>query len=218
MPSGPPTAPMHYPPPPATPKKGLGAGAIIAIILGVLAVLCGGLVVAVALSGNKPTTSSGTDGQPGGTTQTGTTQPGTTQPGNNGTAVAAAGSTVRDGKFEFKVAKVECGKKKVGNDVLGKTAQGQFCLVTLSIKNIGTEARTFDSSSQSAYDAAGAKYDTDGAASLYANPNGEAFLNGINPGNQVTAVIVFDVPTTVKLSTLELHDSAFSGGAKVAVG
>ena len=54
-------------------------------------------------------------------------------------------------------------------------------------------------------------------AGMYANPDGETFLEDINPGNQITAVIVFDVAAGMKLVTLEVHDSAFSRGAKVAL-
>src|SRR5262245_21771627 len=47
------------------------------------------------------------------------------------------GQPVRDGKFEFTVQSVKCGVSQVGEDPLTKTAQGQFCLVTISVKNIG---------------------------------------------------------------------------------
>lgn len=39
------------------------------------------------------------------------------------------GSPVRDGKFEFTVGKVDCGKSRIGSVDFGVRAQGQFCLV-----------------------------------------------------------------------------------------
>ncbi|VFA96619.1 Telomeric repeat-binding factor 2 [Nocardia cyriacigeorgica] len=39
----------------------------------------------------------------------------------------------------------------------------------------------------------------------------------INPGNSVDVTIVFDVPVDTVPAALELHDSMFSGGAKVAL-
>jgi hypothetical protein len=39
------------------------------------------------------------------------------------------GTKVRDGKFEFTVRKVECGKSRIGSTDFGTTAQGQFCFV-----------------------------------------------------------------------------------------
>ncbi|MEV0329310.1 DUF4352 domain-containing protein [Micromonospora echinospora] len=68
----------------------------------------------------------------------------------------------------------------------------------------------FDGSSQKAYAADDIEYSTDGAAAAYAKKNAETFLDDIDPGNQVTGVIVFDIPKGVKLTKLELHDSPFS--------
>ncbi|ATO13240.1 DUF4352 domain-containing protein [Micromonospora sp. WMMA2032] len=130
---------------------------------------------------------------------------------------AKVGQPARDGKFEFTVKSAKCGVSKVGTSMLGTQAQGQFCLVTLNVKNIGKESQMFDGSSQKAYGANGTEYSADGSAALYANKNAETFLNDINPGNQVTGVVVFDIPKNVKLAKLELHDSPFSGGVTVSL-
>ncbi|MEV8516299.1 hypothetical protein [Dactylosporangium sp. NPDC051484] len=42
-------------------------------------------------------------------------------------------------------------------------------------------------------------------------------MEKINPGNQVSVIVVFDVAANVKLVTLEVHDSSFSRGAKVVL-
>ncbi|MDT0532306.1 DUF4352 domain-containing protein [Micromonospora sp. DSM 115977] len=131
---------------------------------------------------------------------------------------AKVGQPARDGKFEFTVKSSKCGVAKVGDSVLGEKAQGQFCLITINVKNIGKEAQMFDGSSQKAYAADGTEYSSDTGAAIYANKNAETFLNDINPGNQVTGVVVFDIPKKVKLTKLELHDSPFSGGVTVALG
>lgn len=130
---------------------------------------------------------------------------------------AKIGQPARDGKFEFTVKSAKCGVSKVGTSMVGAKAQGQFCLVTLNVKNIGKESQMFDGSSQKAYAANGTEYSADGSAALYANKNAETFLNDINPGNQVTGVVVFDIPKDVKLAKLELHDSPFSGGVTVSL-
>ncbi|MET8252149.1 DUF4352 domain-containing protein [Micromonospora sp. NPDC005197] len=131
---------------------------------------------------------------------------------------AKVGEAARDGKFEFTVKSSKCGVAKIGTDLIGAKAQGQFCLVTLNVKNIGKEAQMFDGSSQKAYAADGTEYSADTGAAIYANKNAETFLNDINPGNQVNGVVVFDIPKNVKLAKLELHDSMFSGGVDVALG
>lgn len=130
--------------------------------------------------------------------------------------LSGIGEAVQDGKFEFTVSSIECGKTSVGtNQYLTKQAQGQFCLLNLSIKNIGTEAQTFDSSNVYLFDASDAKFSADSSASMYANPEGSTFLNQINPGNSVTGSVVFDLPTDKTPVVAELHDSMFSGGVKV---
>ncbi|WP_326564000.1 DUF4352 domain-containing protein [Micromonospora peucetia] len=130
---------------------------------------------------------------------------------------AKIGQPARDGKFEFTVKSSKCGVAKVGTSMLGDKAQGQFCLVTVNVKNIGKEAQMLDSSSQKAYAADGTEYSSDTEAGLYANEDQSTFFEEINPGNQVTGVFVFDIPKSVKLTKLELHDSMFSGGVTVAL-
>ncbi len=130
--------------------------------------------------------------------------------------LAKIGQPVRDGKFEFTVTSIDCGKNSVGtNEYLTKQAQGQFCLLNLTVKNIGNESQTFSDSGQLLFDANGNKYSSDSGASFYANPSGSTFLNQINPGNSVTGAVVFDIPKGVTPTQAELHDSAFSGGVKV---
>lgn len=152
----------------------------------------------------------------GNKTNTSTSSNDNKQASENKPSTAKIGEVARDGKFEFTVASVECGKASAGtNEYLTKQAQGQFCFVNVTVKNIGNEAQTFDSSSQYLYDAANAKFSADGTASLYANPQGSTFLNQINPGNSVSGILVFDLPKDKTPTTAELHDSAFSGGVKV---
>jgi hypothetical protein len=128
------------------------------------------------------------------------------------------GTPAQDGKFEFTVSGVECGVEQVGSEFLNETAQGQFCLVTMSVKNIGNEAQLFDSSSQKGITNTGAKVDANGAASLYANEEAQSFLESINPGNSLKdVVIVFDIAPDQNLDAVELHDSPFSGGVTVSL-
>ncbi len=137
---------------------------------------------------------------------------------DNKSEVAKVGQAARDGKFEFTVKGMKCGEKSVGNEFLKAKAQGQFCRVSLTIKNIGDEAQTLDSTSQYAFNAQGQKYSSDSEAAIYAqsdNNSSTAWFDEINPGNTVKGDIFFDVPAGVKPVKLELHDSAFSGGVTV---
>jgi hypothetical protein len=121
----------------------------------------------------------------------------------------------RDGKFEFTVTTVKCGATSVGSDLLSEKAQGEYCLVDVTVKNIGDVPQMFDGSSQKAFDAKGAEYSHDGVAEMYANEGNATFLETINPGNQVKGRLVFDVPKDTALTEVMLHDSPFSGGVRV---
>jgi hypothetical protein len=130
---------------------------------------------------------------------------------------AKVGDAVRDGKFEFTVQSIECGKSSVGaSQYLTKTAQGQYCLLKVSIKNIGDEKQSLLSSNQYLYNASGQKYSADDTATIYNSPNtSSSWYNDINPGNSVNGEIVFDLPKDQTPTSAELHDSAFSNGVKV---
>lgn len=137
-------------------------------------------------------------------------------PAQDKPAGTKVGQPARDGKFEFTVTKVKCGVSRVGTQYLGEKAQGQFCLVTVKVKNIAKEAQTFSSGSQLAFGADGAEFEADSAAGIYIE-NNDTLFNNINPGNSVTGVLVFDIPKNAQLAKLELHDSPFSGGVVVTV-
>lgn len=129
------------------------------------------------------------------------------------------GEAARDGKFEFTVKSVECGKTEVvspDSDALRKSAQGQFCVMALSVKNIGDKQQGFFSMNQKLLDVANKQYATDDVATTYNSPMSQQnSWAQINPGNSIDATIVFDIPKDAIATTAELHDSAYSGGVKV---
>ncbi len=133
------------------------------------------------------------------------------------TTVAKLNEPARDGKFEFTVTSIKCAVPSVSDDsgYLSKSAQGQYCEMGVTVKNIGDEAQMFDGSNQYLYNASNQKYTYDSTATLYANPSNSTFLNNINPGNTASGTVVFDLPQGVTPTTAELHDSSLSGGIKV---
>lgn len=129
---------------------------------------------------------------------------------------ASIGDPVRDGKFEFTVTKIRKGVDSIGDQYLGTKAQGQFVLVSVTVKNIGDEPQSFFGDNQYLFDAGGRKYSADSEAAVYLDDS-KSLYEEINPGNEVKGTVIFDVPKDAKLKTLELHDSAFSGGIKVSI-
>ena len=143
---------------------------------------------------------------------------------NNGSEEAAAtaetakiGSAVRDGKFEFVVKSIECGKTVVGADYLTKQPQGQFCLLALRVTNIGDTQQYFSDSDQKLLNSEGTQYSPDSTATLYHSNNSNVWLAQINPGNSVEGVLVFDIPKDQTPTHAQLHDSFMSNGVKVSL-
>jgi hypothetical protein len=128
------------------------------------------------------------------------------------------GTSVRDGVFEFTVLSLSCGHNEIVNGWLRATPQGQFCLGELRVTNIGGSPQRFADGNQKAYGPDGKTYAADTGAGVVANGNGDAIWNVVNPGNSLTAKVVFDLPPGGTIVWLEVHDSAFSRGVKVWVG
>lgn len=124
------------------------------------------------------------------------------------------GQPAADGDFSFVVNGVDCSLTEIGTQYFSTTAQGQFCVVDLTITNIGDEAQSFFGDNAKLFNAQGQKFSADGEAAIYLQDSSSLYEE-INPGNTLTSKMVFDVPAGTAPTAIELHDSAFSGGVKV---
>ena len=127
---------------------------------------------------------------------------------------ASLNQAARDGKFEFVVKNIECGQRQIGSADFGTTAQGRFCFVSMSVRNIGDEPQSLFGDNQYLFDANGKKYSADTEAAIWAD-EANSIYEEINPGNQLEGVVIFDIPQDVQPVKIELHDSAFSNGVAV---
>jgi hypothetical protein len=201
--------PVGSPPYAAPQKKSKKTLYIVLGVVGSFLLLCGGCGAAFTGGTGDVATSPGRAAAQASPTAGGRASAGRA-------ATVGVGKPVRDGNFQFTVTKVRCGLGKVGsNPYLTKKAQGQFCVVTLTVTNIKTEPRMLNDFDQKAF-VGGSSYDADSTAGLYlSGDENSVWLNSINPGNTVAGRIVFDIPTGATLTKLELHDSGFSGGVDV---
>lgn len=124
-------------------------------------------------------------------------------------APAPAGSSVRDGKFEFQVLGVERGVTQIDDAFSPEIAKGEFFIVKLRVTNVGDEARSFSSTSQKLL-INGNEYK---ATSIMNN----GWMEDINPGLGIETQAVFDIPPGAQPTAIECHDSMFSGGASLAL-
>lgn len=129
--------------------------------------------------------------------------------------VVGLNQPVRDGDLEFQVSHLRCGLAEVGDPLVSQLAVGQFCVVGLAVRNLGTRPAVFHDNLQVAYGPAGQRFGVDSTAGLLANADQQAFLSEINPGNRVTGAIVYDIPPDSRIVRVRLRGSATSSGVEV---
>lgn len=196
--------------PPSTPKKRRW---LVPSLIGggiALALCCGGAIVALA---------SGEPEQASNTASDSTAVPTGASPGDTesaetdsgGVKTYKVGQAVRGGDFEFVVRGHKCGIAQVGSSYMNRKAQGAFCRVDISVKNVTKTAHLFHADGTvTAQDATGREYQADGEANIYGNKDGAGFLDEINPGNAIRAYVYFDVPKGTKLNTITFDAGLFT--------
>lgn len=215
MPYGPPagqTAPGMAPPPygypvapPLPPAKPFYKKTWFIVLAALLAVG----IIGSAASGGGDTAASGDQPSSGGTADSG-------DAGSGESSEIGMGQPAADGKFTFVVDKVDCSLTKIGDEYFNTTAQGTFCIVDLTITNTGDEPQSFFGDNAKLFNAEGQEYSADSEAAIYLKDS-ESLYSEINPGNTLKSRVVFDVPTGMDPSAIQLHDSMMSGGVTVSL-
>lgn len=103
-------------------------------------------------------------------------------------------------KFEFSLIAIECGRKELRdqNDNILATAQGEFCLASLRVRNAGREAGHPLGSVWRLF--------VDDRRFPVSRSYGEAFYENIFPGNSAEGLLVFDVPEGSDPTLLKLDE------------
>ena len=142
-----------------------------------------------------------------------TLTPAVPRPGKSVTGTAS----YRDGALEFVVLDTSRASH-VGdpsNPGLSMNAKGVFLVATLSIRNVGNAPLTVFDRDQTLIDNRGNTFVPSMAADIYANP--DVHSTRINPGEDLTVRIVFDVPGDTVPTKLLLRQSSSSRGVAVAL-
>ena len=119
-----------------------------------------------------------------------------------------------DGMFKFVVTEVETGLSTIGEGFTEEEAQGQFVVIHLSVTNVGDKAQTVYDGAQVLIDDQGRQHETSCAA-IWLDEG--LWLDAITPGNSMDGILVYDIPQDAVPTSLELHDSLFSGGVTVSL-
>jgi hypothetical protein len=186
--------------PPQEPKK--KRGVLKWVPLGILVAII--LVAALASAGGDD----GGTAAPSTSSAAKTTKPKPSEPPAEKTF--KMGQKAVDDNYQFK-----CGVSRVGDSYSNEKAQGQFCLVSLRVKNIGDDAINYSSENQALIDTKGKNYSPDDEAWIYLDDSD--VWGEINPGNTLKTVVPFDVPKKTKPDYLLLKAGVWgaSDGVKV---
>lgn len=116
------------------------------------------------------------------------------KPAKEEVKVAGIGEVVKVGDAEFIVNSTSTAKNVGGQ--FGSNAQGTYLLVNVTVKNVGNEAITTDTSFFKLK--AGEKtYEADSTASIHTDTDLKFFLQQVNPDISNTGTVVFDVTDEV---------------------
>jgi putative PIG3 family NAD(P)H quinone oxidoreductase len=129
----------------------------------------------------------------------------------------AVSGGARAGNFRFAIGELRCGVESIGPDGLAQRPSGQFCLLDVTVTNIGTEPELFDSGAQRAYDTNGVAYAVADQAAVFLNDRNPTLLNEIAPGDAVQGVLPFDVPEDVQLTEVSVHGSMSTPGVRITL-
>ena len=118
------------------------------------------------------------------------------------------GHEVIDGHFAFIVTQLNT------SPTFDRThAQGVYEIVSMAVRNLGSEAQFFEWAAQKLKDGAGREY----SASLMVPHLLGDVVNSVEPGQQVSLRLAFDVPPGTKPTQIVLHDSLSSHGVAVSL-
>ncbi|MFE9582924.1 DUF4352 domain-containing protein [Nocardia sp. NPDC006044] len=225
MPSGgqQPPQPGQFAPPPGygRPPKKSGGGKIVLIVVAVIVGLCGFGAVIAAVNGGDDKKADTTASSPAAAPVVGaageSAAPPPAKPSADKPSAPGLNTPVRDGKFEFVVTGVQVGLAEVGdNPYLQRKAQGAYTIVSMTVKNTSNKPQGFSPSDQYLFDTQNRKFENDSMAAINLQADTSMYAS-VNPGNTVTAQVVFDLPADAVPNHIMLHDSMFSGGAKVTL-
>jgi hypothetical protein len=129
------------------------------------------------------------------------------------------GEEVTAGDLVFIVKEVSQAKS-LGSSYSKSNAQGTFNIVTLTIKNVGKETITTDSSMMKIADSQGRKFDRSiegQTAKGLSQGKVDLFLQQVQPGLSVTGDIVFDLPDDATNLKLLVRGSMFGAEKQISL-
>ncbi len=121
-----------------------------------------------------------------------------------------------DGQLAFRIEESRCGVDVIGVAPDQFTANGQYCVYLVRVRNVGDQPRVLLANPQRAVDSNGKKHEPDVLASEGAGPRGNnSFPELLWRRQETTVAFVFDIDPAVSIVALEFHDLPWSNGVRV---
>jgi hypothetical protein len=132
------------------------------------------------------------------------------------TAMPHVGDPVWDEPFEFTVTRIECDVRQIGGNWLNAIPLGQFCVVRINVENFSDRPQAFYGDHQVLITAKGQRYSPSAEAASYLEQS-RSLRELIDPGDQLTSRVVYDIPRRSTPDRLDLHASLYSPGVAVVL-
>lgn len=122
---------------------------------------------------------------------------------------------VLDSGLGYTVSQARCGDARLEGVADDRIAQGRWCYVTFTIRNVSREPRPFIAFAQRLADDESRRFRVDPSATAAhrSNQGREVLFATINPGNVLDAVLVYDVPARVEPTEVQLHMAPVGGSS-----
>ena len=131
-------------------------------------------------------------------------------------AMPRVGDPVWDEPFEFTVTKIECDVRQIGGNWLNAIPVGQFCVVRIRVENFSDRPQAFYGDHQVLVTTKGQRYSPSAEAASYLDQS-RSLRELIDPGDQLTSRVVYDIPKRRTPDRLDLHASLDSPGVAVVL-
>jgi hypothetical protein len=131
--------------------------------------------------------------------------------------LAVMGEEALDGGAAFTATSFECGGTEIGSGAGLRRAQGHYCLLAVTVRNVGRAPVRLVGPTQTLIDGQSRRYAIDERATAAhpANLGRDPVSTIINPSNELQAVFVFDVPPDVDPVYANLRASPQGPGATI---
>lgn len=131
--------------------------------------------------------------------------------------VGMIGEETLDGSAAFVVTDFSCGPTEVGSSDSLRRAQGRYCLLSVTVRNVGRGPVNLLGPAQALLDGQGRRYGIDERATAAhpVNLGRDPVASVINPSNVLQSVFVFDMPPDVEPVFANLRASPRGQGATV---